>query len=932
MLPTPLLIFLMLLTAGLRAQKDTVSIRIEPTGVSGQLNVLHEMTLYTSAYTDGDTLRLFNRAAALMQKAGPLYRRTMENRNRTFHFAKKNQLAGIQINQLSVNHVNLNLSDSKALQVEVIKLPLPKSASREPLSVTISYQLQLPAKEIIGEGFDNHGWSCKYMFLAPASKSEIAAAPHFLAVGEIPQRSIFYHIDLSGTDKWTHKLSNLPRAGVGSFAGQMFDYPEIAVSDQEGSQFSFSVGDKSYSLALDFTLPLTQQKYLQSYLPHHYQFLKDQGLDLPQYIFITRDFFEENNFYGNDDIDLKLLTLPLFSENINIDLDFFSVISKKAVLYNYPFAPESGHWIINGLKTYYEINYLKKYYPKTKLLGDLTERTFFGLKPLSWFSAGKVPLLRRYELGYRATHTQNVDQPLTTRYSALSNFNIKAISHFESGMLFYQLATIAGQPGFKNFLSQCREKGADIYEAEKFVENLHRYFGADADFFLQMLPEKNRVNVGFSSDSSASKHQPVVSSNLSAAVPSLLQKYGDGQPTETKIIHIPKEGLLIDEQPERDIHWSLNADYLFPEADYRDNFSKRGLLGLRPLTLKIIRDLPRDDRQEIYIAPRFSFNAYDRILAGVNFKNSSLFPQSFNFSVTPYYSFGERQLTGSGSVSYHFFPVAGPFQRIVVGGGGSFYHYDYNLMYRKYSGSISFLFQKEARSTVSQGLSLGYSHYDRDLRPRDAGNYPRYNLWNISYGYAAPALIHERFLSAGVQGMADFVKVSAEGYYRYEFAPRRKASVRLFTGVFLRNETASDLFDFGISGVSNYSFSYGLLGQSSTSGILSQQFVQAEGGFKSYVGDRASQWISSVNTDVNLWKIFHAYADAGMYKDRSAPAKFIWDSGIRITLIPDFAEIYFPVASSLGFEPGMPKYFTRIRYSLVINAGSIIRALRRGQF
>ena len=30
--------------------------------------------------------------------------------------------------------------------------------------------------------------------------------------------------------------------------------------------------------------------------------------------------------------------------------------------------------------------------------------------------------------------------------------------------------------------------------------------------------------------------------------------------------------------------------------------------------------------------------------------------------------------------------------------------------------------------------------------------------------------------------------------------------------------------------------------------------------------------------------------------------KFIWDSGIKLKVIPDFLEIYFPVQSSLGIR------------------------------
>jgi hypothetical protein len=141
-------------------------------------------------------------------------------------------------------------------------------------------------------------------------------------------------------------------------------------------------------------------------------------------------------------------------------------------------------------------------------------------------------------------------------------------------------------------------------------------------------------------------------------------------------------------------------------------------------------------------------------------------------------------------------------------------------------------------------------------------------------------MIHEKSLSLSAQGMEDFNKITAEGFYRWEFAPRQKLSVRLFAGYFLRNDTRNDLFNYGISRVSNYTFSYNLLGESASSG-LSQQFILADGGFKSFLPGTVNQWITSVNVDSSIWKIFHVYADAGMYKNKDHSAKFIWDSGLK---------------------------------------------------
>jgi hypothetical protein len=84
--------------------------------------------------------------------------------------------------------------------------------------------------------------------------------------------------------------------------------------------------------------------------------------------------------------------------------------------------------------------------------------------------------------------------------------------------------------------------------------------------------------------------------------------------------------------------------------------------------------------------------------------------------------------------------------------------------------------------------------------------------------------------------------------------------------------------------------------------------------------------------DSHVWKMFNVYGDAGVYKNKGKNAEFIWDSGVKLRLIPDFIEIYFPVYSSLGFEPSFKDYGERIRFTLVFNLGAVANTLRRGWY
>ena len=355
---------------------------------------------------------------------------------------------------------------------------------------------------------------------------------------------------------------------------------------------------------------------------------------------------------------------------------------------------------------------------------------------------------------------------------------------------------------------------------------------------------------------------------------------------------------------------------------------------MKKLKLKVFKDIPNPEYNEIYVNPRLSFNAYDKVLFGINFKNGSLFDRKFQYSFTPYFSSGTGQLAGSGGVSYSFQPANSFYRSLDFGVSASHFHYDFDLTYRKLGAFVGINFAKNPRSDIGRGIGFSYNYLEKDLDPtkQNQTEYGKYNLWNLGYGYSDRSLIHEKSSNINFQWMEDFQKISTEFSYRWEFAEDKKVSFRFFGGYFINNNTKNDLFNYGISKVSNYAFSYGLLGQSATSGVFAQQLIVAEGGFKSYLGSTANKWITSVNVDSHVWRWFNVYADAGVYKNKNQSAEFIWDSGVKVKVIPDFLEVYFPIQSSLGFEPSFKDYGQRIRFTLVLNFSAITSYFRRGWF
>jgi hypothetical protein len=207
----------------------------------------------------------------------------------------------------------------------------------------------------------------------------------------------------------------------------------------------------------------------------------------------------------------------------------------------------------------------------------------------------------------------------------------------------------------------------------------------------------------------------------------------------------------------------------------------------------------------------------------------------------------------------------------------------------------------------------------------------KYNIFNLRYTYSKPDIINNLRYFADFQYKNDFSKVSLDIRYRKLLNIKRHIDVRLFFGSFLYNETETDFFSYALDRPTDYLFDLNYLARSESSGFLSQQVILAEGGFKSIFEDQfANEWILTSNFSVGIWRWVELYADVGYLKNQGENARFKYDSGVRLNFIPDLLELYFPVQSSLGFEPGFSDYSSRIRFVITLDFERFYNYFKRG--
>jgi hypothetical protein len=920
------------------AQKDSIYIEAKLSSDKKTLDINQELVYYNNSEKDLNTVKLLNWVSAYNKRETSLVYRKLEDRNTDLHFAKKAELGKL----LSLHIKN---SDQEipvnTISDENFFIPLKEALKPgEKVKLQLQYQIQLPNKKFTGYGTSDKNIALKYFFIVPDRfDPDNILKRNYHDIEEAVSFNTYWTVNFDLPVNYFIE-SNLQQNQMNSFKGYLDSDPEFLISQNEYPAINIDTDGIKTEVKFGYNLKPEEKQNLEFYLPLHLKFIKERIGFVPERIFISEKFRAKEDFFGNNDIAFWKFRFQLFTDAEKTDLDYFGIIAKKILDESIITDKQDYHWFKNGLKSYLEIQYLKKFYADAKLLGNLPETKVFGVKPLKLFHASKIKLIDRYGLAYQYIMSQNLDQKINEKYAVLSNFNDMAISSFETGSLFNYSADKMGYDNFdslvQSFIAENTDKQVDPKDfLKKLAEKDKR-----TEYLADFLQHKNRINFKLKRFKKENDSLNIkINKNTFANIPVKLQtETTEGDKKEYWVETEENEKTKTFSIPASDIHKiTLNDDYIFPESKYRDNFlyAKGFFSNTKKIKLKLIKDIPNPEFNEIYISPRVRFsNTYDKFLIGLNFKNQSFFDQKFLYSLTPTYSTGTGKLTGSGAVTYSFLPAESIIRSLTFGISGSYFHYDYDLAYRKASLFSTINFRKNPRSTVSRGVGVSYNYFERDLSPEMMANndYDKYNLWSLSYAYTDNQSIHEKSLGVSTQSMEDFNKINAEGFYRWEFAPRQKLSVRLFAGYFVRNDTRNNTFNYGISRVSDYSFSYNLLGQSATGGILSQQYILADGGFKSFIPGSVNKWITSVNVDTSVWKIFHVYADAGVYQNKNQPTKFIWDSGVKVRVIPDFLEIYFPIQSSLGFEPGFKDYAKRIRYTLILNLSSIINAARRGWY
>lgn len=594
-------------------------------------------------------------------------------------------------------------------------------------------------------------------------------------------------------------------------------------------------------------------------------------------------------------------------------------------------------WLDEGINSANELRYNETKYP---------ERTLVNNKPIEGiFDLGRYKQKAQYYLLYSFVARTNVDQPCEMHSADFTGINYGAIMYSKSAVCFDYLRGYLGDSlydkCFRTYFDRWHFKHPQPSDLRATFEEVS---GKNLSwFFDDMIGTTKLLDYKIKeAEKEGNEWEVEVVNKGDIAGPVLVCAVKDGKVVMQKWY----EGFT----GEKDLMFPMvEADYFIidqpedmPEINRKNNRIKtKGLVKkTEPFKLQFIGSLDNPERTQLFWAPAVGWNNYDKLMIGAALYNQVLPGKKVEWRAVPLYSVGSSSLVGNGSLFFHAYPEK-VFTHIRFGGTfNSFHDYkvkpadhpldaapDRELRWMKANPEITFdIKKKRLRSPINQSVTLrGVYLKTQDIRTiysDDLSGFTWYignkerTFYEAQYSLKNTRNIHPYDVSVRYQQGDNMSKVMIEGHYTITYKSNKGIHFRAFAGMFIDTTNAGPyrfrMSGWGPLGIGNHDYLYDhtFLGRSESAGLLAQQMVEQDGGFKVYspVG-QSSRWLIAFNMDAELpfknkWlSKIHVYADAGMCgEDGRGSESFIYNAGLKVAVINNFIDVYFPVLLSQDIQ------------------------------
>ena len=649
-------------------------------------------------------------------------------------------------------------------------------------------------------------------------------------------------------------------------------------------------------------------------------------------ITVSQVDYEQNPFYGLN--QLPSFISP-FSDDFIYELKFLKTYLNNYLKGSMYVDQRKDNWVFDAIQIYYMMRYIDEYYPNARMMGTISK-----LKLLRGYNLVSLDFNGQYSYFYMLMARKNLDQPLGDPKNTLIKFNERIASKYRAGLSFNYLQQYIGEEQLNAAITEfialaSKEQTDDL----KFRDIIQSKTDKDIDWFFNIIID-SRKTIDYKFDKVTKTNETVsfqLKNKTDVSVPIPVYGVKKREVVFKEWINVVKEDSTYTFPRKNADKIVINYKNEVPEFNQRNNWKSLKPFSLtnKPIKFIFLKDLEDPFYNQIVYLPTLDYNFYDGVIAGMRFNNKTLLDKPLNFDVNPSYSTKSQSLTGSFSLAVNQFRRESNLFNIRYGISGDYFHYAPDASYQRLNTSVNLRIREyDYRDNHRQSINFRNIYVNREKSAIVNSTFEgSYSVFNARYINSKTEITKHFGFLTDVQIANKFGKVAGEISYRRLYDDNRQINLRLYVGKFLYNSSNSDYFDFALDRPTDYMFDYNYLGRSESAGLFSQQYIIAEGGFKSKLDNPfANDWIATTNASFNIWNWIEVYGDVGFIKDKNSKERFVYDSGIRLNLVTDYFELYFPVYSNNGWEISQPQYSEKIRFIATISTNTVVSLFTRKWF
>ena len=897
---------------------NSYNLEVELNSFDKTIDIKQVMKYKNISNTSVDIIFLEDWSNAYSNTDTKLAKRISDEYSRSFSFSQKKQRGSTIINKISSNNIDKWSRSENASDIIKLFLKEPLKINQS-IEIEISYSIKLPDSKFTGFGYDNsNNFYLKNWIIAFSANSGLNLLPQSnlnLDDQSIDNSDYSIKLKLDGEYFIVSNLENILNEDNEREKAQLIGSSVKDVKLNILAEDNFiELKNNQFEVETDIfkKTPLleSENKFnrVSSFISKYFNDTEKTKL------LITKQDYESSPFYGLNELPGFLSP---FSDEFLEEIIFLKSFSINYINQKLNLNKRDSHWVFKGLEIFIINKYINQFYPKVKFIGKLAANKFINTYEVSKLNFSDI-FINYSEYVQRLNLHQLDSQPSNT----LTRINEEIASPYHTGVGLIYLENLIGEEKFQSLV----HKIVNSESIKKLNDLFYDYKENDLDWFINdYISSRQSIDLSIKK---IGEDFFRISEKNNIKIP-----YSVGLIKNDSIIYSDRFNVYSEIQlPKLDYDYAvINPEVKIPELNQNNNWIYKSN-SLKPIRLRLIGDLDNPKKRNIYIRPEVTYNLYDGISPGFNFLNKGLKNKPFSYEIFSQYASKEKTLVGSLNLKYQVNNEINDNFSTVYNIFYTTNHYKEDLRFQVFSPSITINFRdnNNLRSNIRRSFSISMYNVDKDSHNVDDNKLNNYSIYNLGYYYSDIGIIKYLKSSANTEFSNNFGKINLVFDYRKIFNSNRQFQARVYLGKFFWNNRNFENFNYNLGRSAGYLFLDNYLGRSERTGLLSQQFIMAGGGFKSFFDNPTTDnFMLTTNLNIGLWKWIEGYLDIGTLKDKGEKPRYFYGTGLRLNLLPDFFELYFPISSSNGFELSQENYSNKIRFIVSYNLESLSKLFTR---